>query len=85
MKRVVLMLTLTLDVEASAALEVSHHSSVLSLSAVVHVLDNQFVGLLLREHPVVIVWLQLHLIEHPFHGDVVLGDAQLKYCSCTQQ
>lgn len=79
------MLTLTLDNEASAALEVAHHSCVHSLFAVVHVLDNQFVGLLLREHPVVLVWLQLHVVEHPFHRNIILRDTQLKYGSCTQQ
>lgn len=78
-------LTLTLDGEASAALEVAHHSRVLSLFAVVHVLDYQFVGLLLRQHPEVLVLLQLHIFEHPFHRDVVLGDAQLEYGSCTQK
>lgn len=77
--------TLTLNNEASAALEVAHHSGVLSLFAVVHILDNQFVCLLLREYPVVLVWPQLHVVKHPFHGDVVLRDAHLKYSSCTQQ
>lgn len=51
------MLTLTLDDEASAALEVSNHSGVLALFAVVHILDNQLVGLLLRQHSVVLIRL----------------------------
>lgn len=51
-----MLLTLTLDEEVSAALEVGHHSSVLSLFALVHILDDQFVGLLLREYCVVLVW-----------------------------
>lgn len=79
------MLTLTLDDEASAALEVSNHSSVLALFAVVHVLDNQLVGLLLSEYPVVLVGPQLHVVEHPFHRNVILRDAHFKCSSCTQQ
>lgn len=79
------MPTLTLNNEASAALQVAHHSSVLSFFAVVHILDNQFVGLLLREHPVVLVWPQLSVVEHPFHGNVVLGDAHLKHSCCAQK
>lgn len=79
------MLTLTLDGEASTTLEMAHHSSVLSLFAGVHILDNQFVVLLLREHPVVLVRLQLNIVEHPFYRDVILGDANLKCGSCSQQ
>lgn len=50
----------------------SDHSSVLSLFAVLHVLDYQFVGSLLREHGVVLTALQLHVVKHPFHWDAVL-------------
>lgn len=78
-------LTLTLDGEASAALEVSDHGSVLALLAVVHALDNQLVALILREHPVVLTGPQLHVVEHPFHRDVVLGDAHLKCSRGTQK
>lgn len=79
------MLTLTLNEEACIALQVSDQHCVLALLAVVHVLNNQLVALLLREHPVVLVRLQLCVVEHPPDRDVVLGDADLKHSSRPQQ
>lgn len=79
------MLTLTLNDEACVALQVSDQHSVLALLAVVHVLNNQLVALLLGEHPVMLVGLQLCVVEHPPDRDVVLGDANLKHSSRTQQ
>lgn len=77
--------TLTLDGEVSAALEMAHHSDVLSLFAVVHILDNQFVGLVLGDHLVVVVLLQLGFLVHPFYGDVFLRDLHLEHGSRSQQ
>lgn len=74
---------LTLNNEVSAALQVSYNSSVVALHAVVHVVDNQLVVLLLRDDAVALVRHQLFVIEHPFHWDVILGDANFKYNCCS--
>lgn len=79
------MLRLTLYDEVSAALQVSNHSRVLSLFAVVHIANYQFVGSLLRKDGVVLTGLQLHIIKHPFYRDVVLRDPHFKHRGSTQQ
>ena len=67
-----MLLLLTLHKETSAAAQVSRHSGVLSLFAVIHIVDDQLVRLAIRQHAVVFARLQLCVLEHPFDWDVIL-------------